>query len=220
MAIPGLYAARMSNVHVVEHPVVAHLLATLRDKATPPDRFRAVIAQLGGLLAYEATRDLAVREVQVDTPLERMGVQRLARPVSIVPILRAGLGLAEGMLRVVPEAQVGHIGMFRDEDKLKPVSYYDKLPPSAPSGTVLLADPMLATGGSAIAALELLRSHGCDDITFVCVLASPEGLQAIERAGFDVPIVTAAIDRQLDDRGYILPGLGDAGDRTFGTLEN
>ncbi|MCX5661605.1 MAG: uracil phosphoribosyltransferase [Planctomycetota bacterium] len=208
-----------SHVRVVDHPVLAHLLTEARDRQTPPGRFRAVIAQLGELLAYEAVRDLPLKSAPIQTPLEPFPGQRLGGKVTLVPILRAGLGLAEGAQRLLPDASVGHIGMFRDERRLSPVSYYDKLPPDIANTAVLLLDPMLATGGSALAALELLRSRGCRDIRLICVLASPEGIERLAAEAPDVRIITAAVDRELDDRGYILPGLGDAGDRMFGTSE-
>lgn len=207
------------QVRVINHPVLAHLLTEARDRQTRSGRFRALLAQIGELLAYEAVRDLPLKPAPVQTPLEKFSGQRLGNTVTLVPILRAGLALAEGAQRLLPDAHVGHIGMFRDERRLSPVSYYDKLPADASAGTVLLLDPMLATGGSALAALELLRSRGCRDVRLICVLAAPGGIERITRERPEVPIFTAAIDRELDDRGYILPGLGDAGDRMFGTSE-
>jgi len=170
------------------------------------------------LLAYEATRDLTVTETSVTTPLEQTAGARLGRPTTIVPILRAGLAMAESMFRVVPGARTGHIGLFRDESTLKPVSYYDKLPADVSAGPVLLVDPMLATGGSVVAAIDLLKRHRCTDIRFVCLIAAPEGIAKLHQHHAEVPIFAGAIDRQLDDNGYIRPGLGDAGDRAFGTL--
>lgn len=205
------------QVTLIDHPLVADMLAELRDRRTTPPRFRALVGRLGELLAYEATRHLPLEQVTVQTPLEACAGQRLRAPITLVPILRAGLGLAEGMSRLLPSAQVGHIGLFRDEAQLSPVWYYEKVPASAARGPVLLVDPMLATGGSAVEAVRLLHKHGCRDIRFVCILAAPEGLTRLRAAHPAVPIFTAAIDRQLNEQGYILPGLGDAGDRIFGT---
>lgn len=207
------------SVTIVAHPLISHLLTEARDARTPTERFREVVQVIGGLLAYEATRDLAVEAKPIATPLEKYQGNRLRGPVTIVPILRAGLGMAEGMTRLLPEAQTGHVGLFRDEQNLNPVHYYQKLPRNVAAGPVLLVDPMLATGGSVVAALQLLRDRNCRDIRIVCILASPEGIERVGAEFADVPIFAAAIDRQLDDRGYILPGLGDAGDRLFGTSE-
>lgn len=208
-----------TNLHVVDHPLLGHLLAEARDRRTPPGRFRQLLAQLGQLLAYEAMRDWATEAMTLDTPMEPTSGRRLRGPVTIVPILRAGLGLAEGIAEMLPEVQIGHIGMFRDERKLSPVSYYDKLPRTIHQGPVLLVDPMLATGGSAIAAIALLQHRNCRDIRLLCLVAAPEGLAKLQGEYPHIPIYTAALDRELDDRGYILPGLGDAGDRLYGTGE-
>ena len=207
------------SLHVIDHPVVARLLTVARDRATPPPQFRHALAQIGLLLAYEATRDLATARVPTVTPMEETKGYTLKKPVSIVPILRAGLGLAEGIVQLLPEAQIGHIGMFRDERALRPVSYYQKLPARIAQGTTLLVDPMLATGGSAMAGVELLKQHGCRDFRLICLVAAPEGVDRLTAEHPDTPIYTAALDRELDERGYILPGLGDAGDRLFGTVE-
>ncbi len=206
-----------SQLRIVEHPVLGELLTAARRRETPPPRFRQVMAQIGMLLAYEATRDLRTRKVRIDTPLETMDGVELRDAVTIVPILRAGMGLVEGISRIFPEAPIGHIGMFRDERALRPVSYYEKLPPTLGQGVTLLVDPMLATGGSAVAGLELLKQRGARDVRMVCVLASPEGVKKLAKVHPTTPVFTAALDRELDDRGYILPGLGDAGDRLFGT---
>ena len=206
------------RLRVIDHPLVDHLIAELRSAATPVPRFRQVMEQLGELLAYEALRDAPTQEVEITTPLETTTAHKLDHRVTLVCILRAGAGLTAGMLRLIPEAQMGHVGMFRDEEALKPVSYYDKLPPSIADGPVLVCDPMLATGGSAVACLDLLKSRGCTNMTFVGVLAAPEGLAKLRDTHPDVPVVLATVDRELDHRGYILPGLGDAGDRIFGTL--
>ncbi len=204
-------------VQVIDHPVIAHLVTELRDRHTPSPRFRELIATAGMLLAYEATRGLRRAEAPIETPVEPTTGWRLAERVTVVPILRAGLGLADRMTSVLPGAFMGHIGMFRDEDALKPVSYYEKLPRRISEGPVLLVDPMLATGGSAVAATRLLKERGCRQITLVCLVAAPEGVEAMQASHPDVPLVTAAIDRELNEQGYILPGLGDAGDRVFGT---
>jgi len=207
------------DVHLIEHPLISHLLTVARDRDTSSSRFREVLESIGRLLAYEATRDLKLEPRRVHTPIEPFDGQALAGHVTIVPILRAGLGLATPMLPLIPTARMGHIGLFRNEDSLEPEQYYEKLPPNAAGGPVLLADPMLATGGSAMAGASLLKQRGCDDIRFICLLAAPEGIAALRRAHPDVPIYTAAIDRQLNDVGFICPGLGDAGDRVFGTTD-
>ncbi len=203
--------------HLAEHPLIAHLLSEARDKHTASDRFRHLLHRLGMLLAYEAAKDLMYVKTTVQTPLEEMQGLKLAGPLTVVTILRAGLGLADGILHLFPQASIGHIGMFRDEQNLLPVSYYDKLPPTVAGGTVFLVDPMLATGGSAVAAVSLLHSRGCRDIRLICLVAAPEGLRKLHEEHPQLPVYAAALDRELDDRGYILPGLGDAGDRLFGT---
>lgn len=211
-------AAPPSQVHVVDHPLIGQMLTVVRDRHTPPSVFRENVRQIGYMLGYEATRDLAVRSVKVQTPLETTDGVTLATPVTIVPILRAGLGMADGVLRLIPQAHMGHLGMFRDEEKLRPVSYYESVPSEATRGPVLLIDPMLATAGSATAAVARLRELGCKDIRFICLIAAPEGIANFTAKFPDVPVYAAVIDRQLNEVGYILPGLGDAGDRIFGTL--
>ena len=206
-------------VHAVRHPLIEVMLTELRDRTTPAMRFRELLEQVGLLLAYEATRDLLLAPHPVQTPLESFRGQRLRSSITIVPILRAGISLSDGILNLIPDAQVGHIGLFRDEDKLSPVHYYEKLPVRVNQGPVLLVDPMLATGGSAMAAVDLLRQRGCRDIRFLCVVAAPEGIRRLHEEDPETPIYVAAVDRELDDRGYILPGLGDAGDRVFGTSD-
>ena len=207
------------SVQLASHPLIEHLLTLLRDRDTPSLRFREAVESLGHLLAYEAIRDASLELKSIQTPLEAMQAPVMSRPVTIVPILRAGLGLARGMLRLLPEAQMGHIGMSRNEQTLEAESYYEKLPGRLEDHLVLLADPMLATGGSAVAAVRRLRERGCGRLVFVGVLAAPEGLAALAEAYPDVPIVVAAVDRGLNERGYIVPGLGDAGDRYFGTMD-
>jgi uracil phosphoribosyltransferase len=205
------------NLHVVAHPLVDHLLAQARDRQTPPAEFRRLLSRIGALLGYEAVRTAPRQRRQVVTPLETMEVDALKLPLTIVPILRAGLGLADGILELLPEARMGHIGLFRDEQTLKPTTYYENLPADIETGTVLLVDPMLATGGSSAAALNKLAARGCRDIRFVCLVAAPEGVSRLAQDAPQVPIFTAALDRQLNEVGYILPGLGDAGDRLYGT---
>ena len=206
------------NVTVIAHPLVQHKLTLLRDKTTPSADFRRVIREIGLLLGYEATRDLPLENVPIETPLEPMQAPRLAgKKLCIVSVLRAGNGLLEGMLDLIPSARIGYIGLARDEATLQPAEYYLKLPGELGQRPVLVADPMLATGNSAIAAVTRLKQAGATRIKFVCLLAAPEGLAAFAAAHPDVPVLTAAIDRQLDHRGYIQPGLGDAGDRIHGT---
>ncbi len=207
------------NVHLIDHPLVAHLQTELRSRDTGTYRFREIAERLGELLAYEALRDAPRQAHTVSTPLEAYTGTQLKGPVTVVPILRAGMGPAAGMARMIPGAQVGHLGMFRDEKSLKPVSYYVKLPVDIARGVVLLVDPMLATGGSASAAVHVLKQRGCRDIRFTCLVASPEGIKRMQTDHKEVSITTCAIDRQLNEKGYILPGLGDAGDRIFGTVE-
>lgn len=206
------------DVQLIDHPLVVHLQTELRSSDTPTARFREIAERLGALLAYEALRSAPRRPHTVNTPLEPYEGAQLAGPITVVPILRAGLGPAAGMARLIPGAQVGHIGMFRDEKSLTPVSYYVKLPADVAEGLTLLVDPMLATGGSASSAVEVLKQRGCKDIRFACLVAAPEGIQKLRAEHPDVPITTSAIDRELNEKGYILPGLGDAGDRIFGTV--
>jgi uracil phosphoribosyltransferase len=206
------------RVTVVEHPVLADRLAVLRSAATPFGAFRSALAEASAILAIEATRDLPVVEVEVSTPLETTTSQRLAGEVALVPVLRAGLGMVDGFLRLLPDARVGHLGMQRDEEALTPVGYYERLPPGLAEAEVFVLDPMLATGGSAVHALDRVTAGGARSVRLICLVAAPEGLAAVEAAHPDVPIWTAAVDRQLDEHGYIRPGLGDAGDRVFGTL--
>lgn len=203
---------------VLDHPVAAHLVTHIRDENTPPPRFRDLVARVGMLLAYEATRDIPTQWVDVQTPMQTTHGYVLQFPVTVVPILRAGLGLAEGVMHLLPKAAMGHVGMFRDEKALTPVSYYEKLPEQIADGPVLLIDPMLATGGSACAAIDLLKKRSCTDIRFLCLIAAPQGVEKLNEAHPDVPIYTAALDDGLNEIGYILPGLGDAGDRLYGTL--
>jgi uracil phosphoribosyltransferase len=206
------------NVTVADHPLIQHKLTLLRRAETSTVEFRQLLREIALLLAFEATRDLALMPVQIETPLEAMEAPALAgKKLCLVSILRAGNGLLEGMLDLIPAARVGHIGMYRDHDTLEAVEYYLKLPHSIGERQVIVVDPMLATGNSAAAAVTRLKEAGAKRIKFVALVAAPEGIQAFAAAHPDVPILTAAIDRQLSDIGYILPGLGDAGDRLYGT---
>jgi uracil phosphoribosyltransferase len=208
------------NVHVSRHPAVLHKLAILRDEKTEPKKFREVVRELSWLLGYEALQDVRVTPITVKTPLEETEAGELGERIGLVPILRAGLGMVDAMLELMPTAQVWHLGLFRDERTLRPVEYYNKLPDSATVDLCLILDPMLATGGSATAAIEVLKKWGAVTpvrIKLVNLIAAPEGVEAVSAAHPDVAIFCAALDRQLNDKGYIMPGLGDAGDRQFGT---
>jgi len=207
----------MSNVRVSTHPLIAHKLAKLRDLNTEPKKFRELISEITQLLAYEATADLATETVQVTTPLAVANCQILKEKIGLVPILRSGLGMVEGFWELMPSAEVWHIGLYRDENTLKPVEYYNKLPTEPTVSVCLILDPMLATGGSATATVEVLKRWGVKKIKFVGVIAAPEGIAAMTHAHPEVPIHLAAIDERLNEHGYIMPGLGDAGDRQFGT---
>lgn len=207
----------MSNIFVSSHPLVRHKLTLLRNKETKPKKFRELIRELAVLIAYEATADLALHEIEVETPLKPAKGQELAEKIGLIPILRAGLGMVEGVWSMMPGAEVWHIGLYRDERTLKPVSYYNKLPTSPRVQVCLVLDPMLATGGSAVATVDILKEWGAARIKFVGLLASPEGVGVLQSAHPDVPIHLAQIDERLNEFGFILPGLGDAGDRQFGT---
>ena len=209
----------MSTVHVIDHPLVQHKLTFLRDKNTGSKEFRALVEELAMLLTYEATRDLPLTKVQTETPVAMATTEVLAgKKLGIVPILRAGLGMVDGMLSLIPAAKVGHIGLYRDPETLKPVEYYCKLPSDVSERTFIVVDPMLATGGSASAALSLLKEKGAKNIILMCLVAAPEGIRCVNEEHPDVPLYVAAVDERLNDKGYIVPGLGDAGDRIFGTL--
>jgi uracil phosphoribosyltransferase len=205
------------NLHVSQHPAVLHKLAILRDERTEPKKFRELVRELSWLIGYEALADVGVRPREIRTPMEAMTAHELDGRIGLVPILRAGLGMVDAMLELMPTAQVWHLGLFRDERTLRPVEYYNKLPDSATVDLCLILDPMLATGGSATAAIEVLKKWGAVRIKLVNLIAAPEGVEAVSAAHPDVPIYCASLDRQLNDRGYIQPGLGDAGDRQFGT---
>ena len=203
---------------VLKHPLIHHKLSLLRDKTTPKKRFKELVDEIAMLMAYEATRGLETEEVEIETPLETTTCQRIrGKKLVLVPILRAGLGMVEGILRLIPSARVGHVGLYRDEDTLEPVEYYFKVPPEGEVRHFILLDPMLATGGSASAAVHVLKKRGAAGIRFMCIVAAPEGVRRFAADHPDVPIFTAALDRELNEIGYIVPGLGDAGDRLFGT---
>ena len=209
------------RVHVADHPLVTHKLTLLRDRSTPSPTFRALAEELVTLLAYEATRSVRTEAVRIDTPVASTDGLALATPLPlVVPILRAGLGMLEGMVKLVPTAEVGFLGMVRNEETLEPTVYAERLPNDLESRQCFVLDPMLATGGSLIAAIDYLFDRGARDVTAICLIAAPEGLAAVERAteGRDVTIVLGSLDERLDERGYIVPGLGDAGDRLYGTV--
>jgi uracil phosphoribosyltransferase len=205
------------NLHVSQHPAVRHKLAILRDEHTEPKKFREVVRELSWLLGYEALADARTQPLQIQTPIEPMAAEELADRIGLIPILRAGLGMVDAMLELMPTAEVWHLGLFRDERTLRPVEYYNKLPDHSHVDLCLILDPMLATGGSATAAIEVLKRWGAVRIKLVNLIAAPEGVEAVLSAHPDVVIHCASLDRQLNDRGYIMPGLGDAGDRQFGT---
>lgn len=208
----------MSNVHVITHPLVQHKLTLMRKKEASTNSFRRLLNELAALMTYEVTRDIPTQAVEIETPLEKMQGQVIdGKKLVFVSILRAGTGILDGMLGVVPGARVGHVGLYRDPKTLMAVEYYFKMPSDMHERDVIVVDPMLATGNSAIAAVDRLKELRPRSIKFVCLLTCPEGVAAMQKAHPDVPIYTAAIDRQLNDHGYILPGLGDAGDRIFGT---
>ncbi|HOJ02184.1 MAG TPA: uracil phosphoribosyltransferase [Anaerolineaceae bacterium] len=207
----------MENVFVSNHPLISHKLAKLRERTTEPKKFRELIREIAGLLTYEATRDLELEPMTVETPLEIMQGAILREKIGLVPILRSGLGMVPGVWDLMPSAEVWHIGLYRDEKTLKPVQYYNKLPIEPRVSVCMILDPMLATGGSATATIDVLKNWGVKRIKFVGVIGAPEGIQLVHENHPDVPIYLAAIDRQLNEHGYILPGLGDAGDRQFGT---
>ena len=206
------------NVSILNHPLIEHKLAILRNRDTDNKLFRETLNELSYLLVYEITRDLSLRPVRIHTPLAPCNAKQLGEQVLLVPVLRAGLGMVEGILNLIPSAKVGHVGVYRDEETLQPVEYYFRLPPRAETMRTFLLDPMLATGGSLAHAVDLLKGKGVRNLAVVSVLAAPEGIQALSSAHPDVKIIVAMLDERLDESGYILPGLGDCGDRLFGTL--
>jgi len=208
----------MSNLHILDHPLLQHKLTRLRDKHTGVKEFREVASEMAALMCYEATRNLALEPVEIETPVAKATVKRLAgKKMAIVPILRAGLGMGDGIVQLIPSVKVGHLGLYRDPETLEPVEYYSKMPRDIAEREVIVLDPMLATGGSAAAAVRVLKNHGCKQIILMCILAAPEGVECLRKEHPDVKIYTAAVDEKLNDHGYIVPGLGDAGDRIFGT---
>ncbi len=209
----------MSNVHVMEHPLIQHKITLMRGKDTCSKDFRELLREISMLMGYEVTRDLPMTDIEVETPICKGKFKVLAgRDVGIVPILRAGLGMVDGLLSLIPTAKVGHIGLYRDPETLKPVEYYCKLPADAQERLLIVVDPMLATGGSAAAAIGFLKDRGCANIRLMCLIAAPEGIAEVQKQHPDVDIYIGAVDEKLNDHGYIVPGLGDAGDRIFGTL--
>lgn len=208
----------MAEVHVLDHPLIQHKLAILRNKDTSVKEFRELISEVSGLMCYEATRHLPTEEVVVETPIAPAKCRMLSgKKLAIVPVLRAGLGMVDAMVDLIPSAKIGHIGLYRDPETHKPVEYYCKLPEDVANRQVFVVDPMLATGGSAVAAIDFLKQHGCRNIIMMNIIGAPEGIRAVQEAHPDVDIYLAAVDAQLNDHAYIVPGLGDAGDRIFGT---
>ena len=208
----------MGVVHVLDHPLIQHKLAILRSKNTSVKEFRELISEISGLMCYEATRNLPTKEVEVQTPVATAKCRRLAgKKLAIIPILRAGLGMVDAMVDLIPSAKIGHIGLYRDPETHLPVEYYCKLPEDISNRQVFVVDPMLATGGSAVAAIDFLKQHGCKNIVMMNIIGAPEGVKVVQQAHPDVDIYLAALDEKLNDHAYIVPGLGDAGDRIFGT---
>ncbi len=208
----------MSKLIVIDHPLIQHKLSLMRDKNTGSKDFRELLEEISMLMAYEVTRDLPLKEIEIETPLCKCKTKVISgKKVGIIPILRAGLGMVDGIIRLVPLAKVGHIGLYRDPQTLKPVEYYCKLPVDVQERDLIVVDPMLATGGSSTAAIQFLKDRGCTSIKLVCLIGAPEGIQAVQKAHPDVDIYIAAVDEGLDEHCYIVPGLGDAGDRIFGT---
>ena len=209
----------MSKVHVMDHPLIQHKVSLMRDKETGAKEFRELLNEISMLMAYEVTRDLPLKSVQIETPICTAQTKVIAgKKLAIVPILRAGLGMVDGIMSLVPAAKVGHIGLYRDPETLKPVEYYCKMPADINQRTMLVVDPMLATGGSSAAALTMLKEKGAKKLILMCLVAAPEGVKVLNEEHPDVPIYVAALDEKLNEHGYIVPGLGDAGDRIFGTL--
>ena len=208
----------MSKVCVFDHPLIQHKLSILRDKRTSVKEFRELISEIAMLMCFEATRDLPLEEIDVETPVATAKCRHISgKKLAVVPILRAGLGMVEGMLTLIPAAKVGHIGLYRDPETLEPVEYYCKLPADVSEREIFVVDPMLATGGSAVEAVTMLKQHGCRNLHFLCIIAAPEGVKAFTEAHPDVDLYVGALDDHLNEHGYIVPGLGDAGDRIFGT---
>ncbi|ONI44088.1 uracil phosphoribosyltransferase [Candidatus Epulonipiscioides gigas] len=208
----------MSKIVILEHPLVIHKVSILRDVNTGKKEFREIVKELSQFMCFEATKDLPLEDYEITTPISKMTAKRISgKNLSIIPILRAGLGMVDGMLDLIPTAKVGHIGLYRDPETLMPVEYYCKLPNEIEQRDIFVLDPMLATGGSAISAISFLKDKGCKNINFLCILAAPEGIKNLQKNHPDINIYVCAIDEKLNDHGYIVPGLGDAGDRLFGT---
>ena len=208
----------MAKVVIMDHPLIQHKIGMIRRTNTGTKDFRQTIGEIAMLICYEATRDLKLRDVEIETPICKTTVKELkGRKLCVVPILRAGLGMVDGMLALIPAAKVGHIGLYRDPETLKPVEYYCKMPADVAEREIFVVDPMLATGGSSVAAIQMLKDRGCQKIHFMCIIAAPEGLKAMQEAHPDVDIYVGSLDEHLNEHGYIVPGLGDAGDRIFGT---
>ena len=208
----------MQKIVVMDHPLIQHKVGLIRKKETGSKEFRELIGEIAMYMCYEATRDLKLTDIEIETPICRTTVKELSgKKLAVVPILRAGLGMVEGMLAMIPAAKVGHIGLYRDPETLKPVEYYCKLPADSNEREVFVVDPMLATGGSSVAAIDFIKQRGCKSITLMCLVGCPEGIDAVQKAHPDVDIYIAAIDERLNENKYIVPGLGDAGDRLFGT---
>lgn len=210
--------SKLSKVYVFDHPLIQHKLTYIRDKNTGTKEFRELVDEVATLMAFEITRDLPLEEIEIETPVTTAKTKVLSgKKIAIVPILRAGIGMVDGVLKLIPAAKVGHIGLYRDPETLKPVEYYAKLPADVEERDFIIVDPMLATGGSAVEAINSLKKRGAKSIKFMCLIAAPEGVKAIQETHDDVDIYIAALDEKLNDHGYIVPGLGDAGDRLFGT---
>ncbi|MBQ9049219.1 MAG: uracil phosphoribosyltransferase [Lachnospiraceae bacterium] len=208
----------MKNVFIMDHPLIKHKIGLIRRKEIGTKEFRETIGEIAMLECYEATRNLELEDVEIETPICKTTVQEIkGKKLAVVPILRAGLGMVDGMLTMIPAAKVGHIGLYRDPETLAPVEYYCKLPADCAEREIFVVDPMLATGGSALEAVEMLKKHGCRKLHFLCIIAAPEGIKAFTEAHPDVDLYIGAVDERLNDHGYIVPGLGDAGDRIFGT---
>lgn len=208
----------MKDVHVMTHPLIMHKITMLRDKNTNDKDFRQLIHEIALLMGYEATKDLTVVDHKVTTPITECTGKIIEKQVALVPILRAGLGMVDALLNLIPASKVGHIGLYRDHDTLRPVEYYCKLPNDVQNRQVIVLDPMLATGGSSVAAIDVIKRYGVKKIKFMCIIAAPEGIKAVQEAHPDVEIYAGSLDEKLNEHGYIVPGLGDAGDRIFGTL--
>ena len=208
----------MSKAVVMDHPLIQHKIGQIRKKETGTKDFRQMISEIATMICFEATRNLELEDVEIETPICTTTVKQLkGRKIAIVPILRAGLGMVDGMLQMIPAAKIGHIGLYRDPETLKPVEYYCKLPADCAEREVFVVDPMLATGGSSVAAIQMLKEKGCKKICLLCIIAAPEGVRAMQEAHPDVDLYIGALDEKLNEHGYIVPGLGDAGDRIFGT---